>query len=198
LTVAGATLKRGFDVVLAAVLLLAFWWLIVLAAIVARLDTRRSGFFVQDRIGRNGEPFQLIKIRTMRQVEGIEGTVTAESDVRITKVGRILRRYKIDEMPQLINILKGDMSFVGPRPDVSGFADTLEGEDRVILAVRPGLTGPASLKYKDEERLLASVDNPERFNKEVIWPDKVKINRGYIQNWRFRDDLVCLFRTIIG
>ncbi|MGM0760450.1 MAG: sugar transferase, partial [Thermodesulfobacteriota bacterium] len=104
---------------------------------------------------------------------------------------------KIDALPQLINALKGDMSFVGPRPDVPGYADLLEGEDRVILSVRPGITGPATLHYRDEEALLAEQDDPEAYNRDVIWPDKVRLNREYVENWSFRKDLQYIWQTVV-
>ena len=113
----------------------------------------------------------------MRAVEGVDTTVTTTHDVRITRSGAWLRRLKIDELPQLVNVMRGEMSLVGPRPDVPGFADRLEGPDRVVLTVRPGITGPAALAYRHEEEILAGVADPERYNREVIWPDKVRINR---------------------
>jgi lipopolysaccharide/colanic/teichoic acid biosynthesis glycosyltransferase len=113
-------------------------------------------------------------------------------------LGRFWRKTKIDELPQLINVLKGDMSFVGPRPDVPGYADKLEGEDRIVLSVRPGITGPATLKYRDEEALLAGQKDPERYNNEVIWPDKVRINKEYIKSYSFKNDLVYIAKTIFG
>ena len=149
-------------------------------------------------MGRNGRRFRVIKLRTMRMDPAVNTTVTTSADARITPVGRLLRRTKIDELPQLINILKGDMSFVGPRPDVPGFADALEGEDRIILGVRPGITGPATLKYRDEEMLLANAEDPEAYNREVLWPDKVRINREYVQNWSFRRDVQYIWKTILG
>jgi lipopolysaccharide/colanic/teichoic acid biosynthesis glycosyltransferase len=123
-------------------------------------------------------------------------TVTTANDKRITKSGRFFRRYKIDELPQLINVLKGDMSFVGPRPDVPGYADKLEGEDRIILTIKPGITGPATLKYKNEEEILAKVEDPVKYNNEVIWPDKVKINKEYIKNWSLKKDIEYILKTI--
>ena len=110
----------------------------------------------------------------------------------------IFRKYKIDELPQLINVLKGDMSFVGPRPDVPGYADKLEGEDRIILSIKPGITGPATLKYKNEEEILANVDDPVKYNNQVIWPDKVKINKEYIKNWSLKKDIEYILKTIKG
>jgi len=193
-----AALKRTFDIICSALGLLFLWWLILLAALVARLDTGLSGFFTQQRVGRNGRLFKVIKIRTMKPVENLVTTVTTDHDARITAAGRFFRKTKIDELPQLINVLLGDMSFVGPRPDVPGFADQLVGEERSVLSIRPGITGPATLHYRDEERLLASVDDPERYNREVIFPEKVKINLDYIRNYSLTNDLKYIVRTIIG
>lgn len=123
-------------------------------------------------------------------------TVTTANDPRVTRWGRFWRMTKIDELPQLINVLKGDMSLVGPRPDVPGFADHLEGDDRIVLSVRPGITGPATLKYRKEEEILAGVDNAEAYNREVIFPDKVRLNREYVQNWSFSKDLWYIWRTV--
>ena len=172
------------------------WWLIVCLAAVAALDTRSNGFYVQTRIGRGGRPFRLLKLRTMTTSTALDTTVTAEDDPRITRIGRLLRRSKLDELPQLINVLIGDMSFVGPRPDVAGFADLLQGHDRLILSVRPGITGPATLKYRHEERILAQQADPERYNAEHIYPDKVRINREYVENYRFTTDLRLLLQTV--
>ena len=193
-----AALKRGFDVFGSALGLLLTFWLIALAWLVATVDTRANGFFTQERVGRYGRRFSVVKLRTMQVDPAVNTTVTTAGDARITPVGRLLRRAKLDELPQLINVLKGDMSFVGPRPDVPGFADTLEGEDRIILTVRPGITGPATLKYRDEEALLAGADDPEAYNRDVIYPDKVRINREYVQNWSFRRDVQYIWKTILG
>ena len=196
LSLSEAALKRGFDVFGAAVGLALTFWLIALAWLAATVDTRANGFFTQQRVGRNGRVFRVIKIRTMRVGTGLDTTVTTGHDPRITPLGRLFRRAKIDELPQLINVLLGQMSFVGPRPDVPGYADALEGEDRVILTVRPGITGPATLKYRDEETLLASVEDPEAYNREVIFPDKVRINREYVQQWSLGKDLGYIWRTV--
>jgi len=193
-----ATVKRGMDVCAAAIGLLLTGWIIAVACVCVRLQTRETGFFRQNRIGLHGRPFQVIKLRTMRSVAGGGTTVTTAADARITPIGRFLRRYKLDELPQLINVLRGDMSLVGPRPDVAGFADMLTGSDRMILSVRPGITGPATLKYRNEEELLASVSDPEAYNRNVIWPDKVRINREYVQHFRLRDDLRYIWLTIFG
>lgn len=193
-----AATKRLFDVVLAVVLLILTWWVIVIAVIAASIDTRRPGLFTQTRIGKDGAPFTLYKVRTMREVPGFDTVVTTDHDPRITTLGRSLRKTKIDELPQLLNVVRGDMSFVGPRPDVSGFADLLDGEDRIVLSIRPGITGPATLKYRDEERLLAGVDDPESYNRDVIFPDKVAINRHYIENYSLGADIRYLFDTVRG
>ena len=111
-------------------------------------------------------------------------------------VGKFLRNYKLDELPQLFNILKGEMSFVGPRPDVAGYADKLTGEDKIMLGVKPGITGPAQLKHRKEDELLSEVDDPIKYNDEILWPDKVKINVEYVKNWSFRQDLIYMFQTI--
>ena len=193
-----AFLKRLFDLALSGAGLLIGWWLIALLMIAATFDTRRVGLFAQVRIGRHGVPFTVYKIRSMRPVEGVDTTVTTVKDARITPFGALLRRYKLDELPQLINVFMGDMSFVGPRPDVAGYADRLEGDDRIVLSVRPGITGPASLKYRDEEEILARQPEPQRYNDEVIWPDKVRINRAYVEQWSFNADLHYLWRTLKG
>jgi len=190
--------KRLFDILTSFVAISLTWWIMLLAWIIASIETRCSGLFVQERIGRWGKPFLLLKIKTMREVEGIETTVTMSGDTRITKSGAWFRRRKIDELPQLFNVLLGKMSFVGPRPDMPGFADKLEGDDRIILEIRPGITGPASLKYKNEEAILAEQENPEKYNKEIIWPDKVAINKQYIKNWSIGKDIQCIIQTIIG
>jgi len=190
-------MKRIFDIFLSGLGILFLGWLIVLAWLLASLDTKANGFFWQHRVGKNGRIFTVIKIRTMRVKSDMNSTVTTAFDSRITRLGRFWRRTKIDELPQLINVFLGHMSFVGPRPDVPGFADKLNGLDRLILTVRPGITGPATLKYRDEETLLASQSDPERYNREVIWPDKVRINLEYICNWSFTKDLYYIFKTIV-
>lgn len=188
--------KRALDLSLSLLLLPIALPLILIGWIAAAWETKENGFYSQIRIGKRGEPFKLLKIKTMKSHKGT--TVTTACDPRITRSGRIMRRLKIDELPQLFNVLKGEMSLVGPRPDVPGFADKLTGEDRIVLSVPPGITGPASLKYKDEEEILAKVENPEKYNQEVIWPDKVKINKEYVKNWSLKTDLIILLRTIKG
>ena len=188
--------KRFFDITASAFGLCAVWWIIILSYVLAKRDTGLSGFFVQDRVGRNGTIFKIIKVRTMRPVHGVDTVVTTDEDPRITNLGRFWRKTKIDELPQLINVLKGEMSFVGPRPDVPGFTDMLVGEERLILSVRPGITGPATLKYHDEEQILKEVADPERYNREVIFPDKVHINLEYVRNYSFWKDLKYIWMTV--
>jgi lipopolysaccharide/colanic/teichoic acid biosynthesis glycosyltransferase len=190
--------KRAFDIFGAGFGLAATYWIILPAWVLASLDTRKNGFFTQERVGREGMIFRVIKVRTMRDVPGINSTVTTGKDQRITSLGRFWRKSKIDELPQLINVLKGDMSFVGPRPDVPGYADRLEGNDRVVLSVRPGITGPATLKYRDEEALLAEQNDPQKYNDEVLWLDKVRLNREYVENWSFLGDLRYIWETVFG
>lgn len=188
--------KRTFDFTVALLGLLAVWWLILLAWIVASCDTHSNGFFVQNRVGCNGKVFKMIKIKTMQPDAAFDTTVTSRGDPRITSLGAFFRRAKIDELPQLWNVLLGDMSFVGPRPDVPGFADTLQGEERAMLSIRPGITGPATLKYRNEEEILAAQADPEAYNRDVIWPDKVRINLDYIRHWSLRLDIQYIFQTV--
>lgn len=184
------------DLILAIIGLLVLGWLILVSAVLARIDTKLSGFFRQTRIGKNGKPFKVFKLRTMKNVPGFTTTVSTDHDPRITKLGRFWRKSKIDELPQLINVFLGQMSFVGPRPDVPGFADQLTGEDRIILSIPPGITGPASIYFKDEETLLAQQDDPESYNRLVIWPKKVAINKDYIKNYNIFKDVGYIFKTV--
>ena len=198
LTLTQRVLKRSFDLFFAALGLCCFFWLIVLAYLGALIDTKKSGFFLQTRVGRNGNHFKVIKIRTMRDIALIDTVVTTSHDPRITTLGRLFRKTKVDELPQLINVFLGHMSFVGPRPDVPGFADKLTGQDRIILSIRPGITGPATLKYRNEEEILAVQPKPEQYNQDVIFPDKVSINREYIENYSFGNDIKYIMQTVLG
>ena len=153
--------------------------------------------FKQKRVGKEGKLFTMVKFRSM-SVAHSGSSVSVAGESRITPLGAKLRKYKLDELPELWNVFIGDMSFVGPRPDVPGYADKLVGEDRVILKLRPGITGPASLKYRDEETLLATVEDPIRYNDEVIFPDKVRINKEYYYNWSFWQDIRYIVRTVLG
>jgi len=191
-------LKRSFDLALSLLLLSLFGVLIIIAVIAASVETRSNGLFCHTRVGLQGRLFSVFKIKTMRHVAGVETSVTTSHDPRITSLGKFWRKSKIDELPQLFNVLVGDMSFVGPRPDVPGFADKLTGDQRIVLSLRPGITGPATLKYRDEEALLAKQSDPERFNREVIFPDKVRINMNYIQEWSFWGDIRYIWQTATG
>ena len=153
--------------------------------------------FKQTRIGRHGKPFTMYKFRTMT-VNHSGSSVSVAGESRITPLGAVLRKYKIDELPELWNVLKADMSFVGPRPDVPGYADALTGDDREVLLLRPGITGPASLKYRNEEEILAAVDNPQIYNDTIIFPDKVRINRYYLHNYSFVSDIKMILCTVLG
>ena len=191
-------IKATFDFVLALVGLIFSLPIILLAWIIASIETRSNGFFLQKRIGKKGEIFTLVKIKTMKQVSGIHTHVTQADDPRITLSGNFFRKTKIDELPQLYNVLIGQMSFVGPRPDLEGYADQLQGDQRIILSIRPGITGPASIKYRDEEVLLSQQENPEQYNQQVIWPDKVKVNMQYVKNWSLASDIRYIYQTILG
>lgn len=198
MTIRDRGVKRVFDIVLSLIGITVSFWIILLALLVATIETKSLGLFMQRRVGKGGKLFNVFKIKTMKPIEGISHTITTADDQRITKSGKFFRNSKIDELPQLFNVLFGSMSFVGPRPDVEGYADRLEGKDRIILTIRPGITGPASLKYKDEEHILSQQDNPKQYNDTVIWPDKVKINRDYVENWSLHQDIQYIKKTILG
>lgn len=188
-------LKSFFDVVFAFIGLVFLSPVMLIVAIVIKLTSNGSVFFKQKRVGQHGKLFTIYKFRTMTANDG-KNTVSVKGDARITKTGAFLRKYKLDELPELWNILKGEMSFVGPRPDVPGYADKLTGEARRVLQLKPGITGAATLKYANEEEILASVDNPKQYNDEVIFPDKVRINLQYLDNWTFTTDLKLIINTI--
>ncbi len=153
--------------------------------------------FTQKRVGKCGRLFTMYKFRSM-SAHHSGSTVSVAGESRITPLGAKLRRYKLDELPELWNVFIGDMSFVGPRPDVPGYADKLEGDDRRVLQLRPGITGPASLKYRDEEVLLATQANPQEFNDKVIYPDKVRINLYYLDHYSFVADIKMIIATVLG
>ena len=184
--------KRVFDVFFG-ILLIPFLILPMLIMIlVAAIETRQSGIFTQKRIGQHGQPFSIYKIRTLRD----EAHHLGELEKSATRFGLFFRKTKLDELPQLFNVIKGDMSVVGPRPDVLGFADTLTGEDRLVLKVKPGITGPATLAYKNEELVLFRQKDPVTYNREVIWKDKVEINKDYVKNWSFSLDLKIIIKSL--
>ena len=178
--------------------LLLIWWLLIIVAIMIKIKMPGGpAIFKQTRIGRKGRPFTMYKFRSMT-VNHSGSSVSVAGESRITPFGATLRKYKLDELPELWNVLIGDMSFVGPRPDVPGYADRLEGDDREVLLLRPGITGPASLKYRNEEEILATVDNPQEYNDTVIYPDKVRINRYYLHNYSFLSDIKMIMCTVLG
>ncbi len=191
-------LKRIFDIVTAAAGLLLALPLIGLCWTIAAIDTRSNGFFIQKRIGRHGRVIHVCKIKTMYPGDSRRSPIASRNAAVITGSGRFFRKYKLDELPQLFNVLLGSMSIVGPRPDVPGYADRLEGGDRIILQLRPGITGPASIKYKNEEEILASMDDPLAYNDQVIWPDKVRLNKEYIRNYSLLRDFGYILQTFFG
>ena len=159
--------------------------LLLLILIIASISSRSSGLFLQTRIGQHARPFTIYKFRTMNSGE-------------VTGIGKFLRKTKLDELPQLINIVKGDMTFVGPRPDVPGYYDQLTGKDRRVLELKPGLTSLAAIKYRNEEELLEKQENPAVFNDHVIFPDKVRMNLEYLENKSFSHDFKIIWLTIIS
>jgi lipopolysaccharide/colanic/teichoic acid biosynthesis glycosyltransferase len=191
-------MKRFFDFTFACAGLLILSPVLFIVSLVVKSTSSGPVFFLQGRVGKDEKRFILIKFRTMVNDDENKGTghITIAGDPRITLIGKFLRKWKLDEIPTLLNVLKGDMSFVGPRPDVPGYADKLEGDSRRILGMRPGITGSATLKYSDEEKLLADVDNPKKYNDEVIFPDKVKINLEYMDNRSLWMDIKIIFKTI--
>ncbi|MCK0201007.1 sugar transferase [Ornithobacterium rhinotracheale] len=186
--------KKIFDYVFAIILLIILAIPMLLIWIIASIDTQQNGIFTQKRVGQNAKLFTIYKFRSLKGT--YTNSVTTEKSHKITHFGRFLIKTKLDETPQLINILNGTMSFVGPRPDVQGYADVLKGEDRIILKVKPGITGPAQLAYKNENEILNQVSDPIKYNDEVLWPDKVKINKKYVKNWNFKNDILYLLKTI--
>jgi len=189
-------MKRFFDFFASLFGIIILSPLIVLITVLVVITSRGSAFFVQERVGRRGRVFKMIKFRSMKVIQSSDSTISVKGDLRITKFGAFLRKYKIDEIPELFNVLRGDMSIVGPRPDVSGYADKLEGEDVLILELRPGITGPASLKYANEEDILALQEDPVKYNDDVIYPDKVKLNLDYYYNNNLWIDIKIIFATI--
>ena len=189
--------KWIFDRMMALIGLLFLWPVLLIVAILIKIQMPGPVFFIQQRVGRNGKLFNCHKFRSMTMDHG-GSSVSVAGEARITPLGAKLRRYKLDELPELWDVFIGNMSFVGPRPDVPGYADKLQGEDRIILSLRPGITGPATLKYRNEEELLATVKDPVKYNDEVIYPDKVRINRYYAEHYSFTKDIQMIFCTVLG
>ena len=177
--------KITFDFFGAFLLLLLCWPLVLLSFLISSFVHRSNGFFLQKRVGQFGRTFVIYKIKSIHP-----------HSMEISNFGKFLRRSKIDELPQLFNILKGEMSFVGPRPDVPGYYDVLEGDDRRVLELKPGITSEASIKYRREEELLSQQSDPLKYNDEVIFPDKVKMNLMYLEKISFSTDLKIIFKTV--
>ena len=190
-------LKYIFDRTMSFIGLLFLWPVLLVVAILIKCKMPGPVFFVQQRVGKDGKLFCCHKFRSMTGGHG-GSSVSVACEARITPLGAVLRKYKLDELPELWDVFIGNMSFVGPRPDVPGYADKLQGEDRIILTLRPGITGPATLKYRNEEEMLATVKDPQKYNDEVIYPDKVRINRYYAEHYSFIKDIQMIFCTVLG
>lgn len=191
-------LKFVFDRVTAFLGLIALSPILLIITILVK--TKMPGgpaIFKQKRVGKDGKIFTIYKFRSMTVGHG-GSSISVAGESRITPFGAKLRKYKLDELPELWNVLRGDMSFVGPRPDVPGYADLLKGKDREVLKLRPGITGPGSLKYRNEEELLATVKDAQKYNDEVIFPDKVKLNLYYLHHYSFWKDIQMIFCTVLG
>lgn len=190
-------LKEIFDRISAIAGLLLLWPVIAVVALL--IAVRMPGgpvIFRQQRVGRGGRLFTMVKFRTMT-VGHSGSSVSVAGESRITPLGATLRRLKLDELPELWNVACGDMSLVGPRPDVPGYADMLTGDDRRVLELKPGITGPATLKYRNEEELLALCDDPVAYNDLVIFPDKVRINLEYLDSRTFAGDIYIILQTVL-
>lgn len=192
-------MKRLFDITASFFGILILSPLLIFIGLWVGLSSKGGVFYKQIRVGRNNKDFKLYKFRSMRVNSDKQGLLTVGSkDSRITKAGYFIRKYKIDELPQLFNVLKGDMSFVGPRPEVRRYVDLYSEEQMKVLSVRPGITDPASIKYRNENDLLSSESNPEQYYIQHIMPDKLKINIDYINTRTFIKDIKIIFQTIFG
>lgn len=190
-------IKRCADVTLALAGIVLLLPLFALTALLIKLDSAGPVMFVHERIGRGFRPFRMYKFRTMRADAPLDGSlVTVRGDTRVTRIGRLLRRTKLDELPQLINVLRGEMSLVGPRPEVRRFVEQFRSDYERLLTVRPGITDPASLKYRDEEAILARAACPEDYYVQQVLPDKIQLSKKYVQSASFIGDLFILLRTI--
>jgi lipopolysaccharide/colanic/teichoic acid biosynthesis glycosyltransferase len=191
-------LKQAFDFIIALVGLVLLIPIYITISILIYFRMGSPVLYIQERIGQHGKPFSIIKFRTMIQnAEALEGgSITTVKDLRITPMGQYLRKWKLDELPTLFNVLRGDMSMVGPRPDVSEYYDRLTESELKIFDLKPGITGPASLSYANEEQLLSSVQNPIQYYNDIIFPDKVKINLSYYHTHSLWSDLKIIFQTL--
>jgi lipopolysaccharide/colanic/teichoic acid biosynthesis glycosyltransferase len=189
--------KRLFDIFASIVGLILVSPLFLVIAALIKIKMPGPVFFRQNRVGQHARIFRMVKFRTMKMNHG-GSTISVKGENRITPLGAVMRKYKLDELPEFWNILKGEMSFVGPRPDVPGYADVLKGDDRLLLTVKPGLTGAASIKYSNEEELLSLQADPITYNDTVLYPEKVRINNNYVKNWSFWLDIKIIFFTLLG
>ena len=193
-----AAVKRTFDLVAAGGGLLVLSPVFAAVALAIKFDSRGPVFFLQQRIGRNFHPFQMYKFRTMVvDAPKLGGQLTVTGDPRVTRTGRLFRKLKIDELPQLINVIIGDMSLVGPRPEVARYVEQMRDDYREVLSVRPGITDLASVKYRDESAILATAEDPERAYINQILPDKLAISRQYIRNASLWLDLKIILQTLL-
>jgi len=189
--------KRIFDSASAAIGLLVLSPVLLVLLLLVKLSSPGPVFFRQDRVGRNGNIFRIVKFRSMFEDADKRGPpITSAGDYRTTALGRLLRRLKLDELPQLWNVLKGDMSLVGPRPEVPCYVECYSASQRQVLAVRPGITDPGSILYRHEEQLLGDQPDPDRYYKEVVLPDKLNLNLKYLNHMSFSYDLSLLLQTI--
>lgn len=188
-------MKRIFDFIVSLVGLVVLSPVLLAIMVMIKREMPGPVFYRQMRTGRYGRNFIICKFRSMK-TDHDGNTTSVKGESRITPLGARLRKYKLDELPELWNVLKGEMSLVGPRPDVQEFTDRLTGDEKLILELRPGITGPASLKYANEEEILASVRDPLKYTNEVIWPDKVRINLVYYRTRTFFGDFLILLKTI--
>lgn len=189
--------KRLFDLTVSSVAIVLLSPVFLLIAILIKLDSKGQVFFLQSRVGKDEKVFQIYKFRTMVvDAEKLGKQITVGRDPRITRVGHYLRKYKIDELPQLFNVFNGSMSFVGPRPEVPRYTALYNSEQREVLRVRPGITDLASIKYRDENEVLAQSENPEKTYIEEVMVDKLQLNLDYIQNRSFWVDIKIIFQTI--
>lgn len=190
-------MKRLCDIVLSALGLIIFCPLFLVLSIWVALDSTGGVFYRQTRVGRGGRDFKLLKFRSMRTGADKKGLITVgEKDARITKSGYYIRKYKFDELPQLINVLKGDMSFVGPRPEVRKYVDLYTDEQLRVLNVRPGITDPASIQYSNENELLEKAEDPEQYYINTVMPDKLRINLEYLEKRTLWSDFKVIIKTI--
>lgn len=188
-------MKRCFDILMSMLGLIILSPLFLVIAIWIKLDSPGPVFFRQTRVGRFNKDFRIFKFRTMRTDAAQGSLLTVGEDPRITRSGRILRKYKLDELPQLINVFLGQMSLVGPRPEVRRYVDLWTPEQMHVLDVRPGITDPASIKFRNESELLAQAEDPEQYYIEVIMPEKLRLYLDYVRNHSFLGDIFLIFKT---